>query len=126
MRALVVDDVPFVRRFLSDIVHALHFDAIEAEDGVDALEVLRGVSDVAVLLVNWNMPNMNGLEFIKAVRANPAFAGAKIMMVSTKTEMEDVIQALDAGADEYLMKPFTKEAVVEKLALLGLGSSREG
>lgn len=123
MRALVVDDAPFVRQFLSEIVHALHFEAIEAEDGVDALEVLRGVRDVAVLLVDWNMPKMNGLEFIQAVRANPTFAGIKIMMVSTRTEMDDVIQALAAGADEYLMKPFTKEAVAEKLALLGLGSS---
>jgi two-component system chemotaxis response regulator CheY len=123
LRALVVDDAPFVRRFLSEIVHALHFEAIEAEDGVVALEVLRGVRDVAVLLVNWNMPNMNGLEFIKAVRGDPAFAGTKIIMVSTRTEMDDVIQALDAGADEYLMKPFTKEAVAEKLALLGLGAS---
>jgi len=120
MRALVVDDAKVVRRILSGIVKELDFEPFDAEDGIDALNVLKEVGQFDLLLVDWNMPNMNGLEFLKEVRKDPAYASTKIMMVTTESEMENVVQALEAGADEYVMKPFTKEAIAEKLMLLGL------
>ena len=120
MRALVVDDAKVVRHILSELVKGYGFETFDAEDGADALKVLENIGTVDLMLVDWNMPNMNGLEFVKEVRKNDAHAAAKIMMVTTESEMDNVIQALEAGADEYVMKPFTKESINEKLALLGL------
>lgn len=120
MRALVVDDAKVVRRILAKLVKEYGFETFDAEDGADALKVLENIGTVDLMLVDWNMPNMNGLEFVKAVRKNDAHAAAKIMMVTTESEMDNVIQALEAGADEYVMKPFTKESINEKLALMGL------
>ena len=120
MRALVIDDGKVVRRILSKLVEEYGFETFDAEDGADALKVLENIGTVDLMLVDWNMPNMNGLEFVKEVRKNDAHAAAKIMMVTTESEMDNVIQALEAGADEYVMKPFTKESINEKLALLGL------
>jgi len=120
MRALVVDDARVMRKLLSDVAHELGFDPVNAEDGVDALKVLGDVGTVDLMLVDWYMPNMNGLEFVKEVRKNDAHANTKIMMVTTESEMDNIIQALEAGANEYVMKPFTKDAIREKLALLGL------
>ena len=71
-------------------------------------------------LVDWNMPEMSGIELVEAVRADPAFASLRIVMVTTETELSQVSRALEAGADEYLMKPFTRDDVVGKLELLGL------
>jgi len=71
--------------------------------------------------VDWNMPVMNGLEFVKALRADPTFAPVRVMMVTTEADMHNVAMALQAGANEYLMKPFTRDAVMEKLSVLGIG-----
>ena len=79
---------------------------------------MKRAADVELVLVDWNMPVMNGLEFIKAVRSDRALDPVRIMMVTTETEQEQVIRALDAGANEYVMKPFTKEILVAKLSLL--------
>ncbi len=120
MRTLVIDDARVMRMILSGLLQELGFEPFVAEDGRDALNVLAEVGMVDLMLVDWNMPNMNGLEFVKEVRKDATYADAKIMMVTTESEMENVIQALEAGADEYVMKPFSKEAISEKLALLGL------
>ena len=71
-------------------------------------------------LVDWNMPEMSGIELVEAVRSDPAFSSLRIVMVTTETELSQVSRALEAGADEYLMKPFTRDDVVGKLELLGL------
>ncbi len=120
MRALVVDDAKAMRSILSGMVQALGFEAFDAEDGQDALQILKSIGAIDLILVDWNMPNMNGLEFVKAIREIDVYADTKIMMVSMETGMDHVNEALDAGADEYVMKPFTKEAIAEKLALLDL------
>jgi len=70
--------------------------------------------------VDWDMPRMNGLEFVKAVRANPVYDGLKLMMVTTQNSMEHVAAALDSGAADFLMKPVTKESLAEKLLVLGV------
>jgi two-component system chemotaxis response regulator CheY len=94
----------------------------EAGDGQEALAVLAGGPLPDVALVDWNMPVMNGLELVEAVRREPAYAGLRLVMVTTESESSQVVRALEAGADEYLFKPFTSEAVLDKLALLGLRS----
>jgi two-component system chemotaxis response regulator CheY len=121
MRALVVDDSRAIRTILGRMLRELGFEVFEAGGGRAALEVLAAHGAVEVALVDWNMPEMDGIQLVRALRADPRLASMRIMMVTTETEIEKVILALDSGANEYLMKPFTTEAVAEKLALLGLG-----
>jgi len=123
MRVLIVDDSRAVRFVLSKYLRELGFDVFEAVHGKDALVRLLALGATDLALVDWNMPEMNGLELVKAVRANPGYDSMRIMMVTTESEIESVLAALEAGANEYVMKPFTKEAIVSKLALLGLAEA---
>lgn len=121
MRAIVIDDSRAMRLILRRIVGQLGFDVIEAEDGRAALDTLNAESEVPNLaLVDWNMPNMNGLEFVTAVRADSRFKDMTLVMVTTESEQSQIVRALAAGAHEYVIKPFTQGAMLEKLALLGL------
>ncbi len=120
MRALVVDDSSAMRMILSRIMRDLGFEVFEAEHGRDGLERLRQLGRVDVALVDWRMPEMSGLEFVEAVRRERTWDDVPLMMVTTETELAQVRRALAAGVNEYVMKPFTKEAIREKLALLGI------
>ncbi|MBI3410971.1 MAG: response regulator [Planctomycetes bacterium] len=120
MRALVIDDSRAMRSILGKIMGELRYEVVEAVNGRHGLERLREIGKPDLVLVDWNMPEMNGLDFIRAVRADRAFQDLVIMMVTTETEMAQVAKALEAGATEYLMKPFTKDTIIEKLALLGV------
>jgi len=120
MRALVIDDSRAMRMILARILKEVGFDVLEAGHGKEALERLKGTRPPELLMVDWNMPVMDGLALIKAVRADRAYDAARIMMVTTESEIGRVAEALRAGADEYMMKPFSRDAVVEKLLLLGL------
>jgi two-component system chemotaxis response regulator CheY len=120
VRALVVDDSAVIRTVLTRILAGLGFEVVSAVHGKDALEKLTAGQRPDLALVDWNMPEMNGYEFIRAVRADGRWRDMPIMMVTTETEMEQVVRALAAGANEYLMKPFTPEMVQEKLAILGI------
>jgi two-component system chemotaxis response regulator CheY len=95
-------------------------DVLDAANGRDALAQLEQNQDIELVLVDWNMPVMNGLEFIQAVRAQRAYDGVRIMMVTTETDSEQVARALNAGANEYVMKPFSKEILVAKISMLDL------
>jgi len=119
MRALIVDDSRFVRSFLRGLLEEKGIECEEAADGLAGLVLLRGEPTFDLALVDWNMPVMNGLEMLKALRAE-GFSSVKVMMVTTEAENDFIVRALDAGADEYLMKPFDDEAINEKLAILGL------
>lgn len=119
MKALVVDDSRTMRMILSKMLRELGFGVVGAADGRAALSVLDGDSAPDLMLVDWNMPVMTGIEFIEAVRSAPYNSTARIVMVTTETEVPSVVAALEAGADEYVMKPFTKDAIFEKLQLLG-------
>jgi len=119
MRALIVDDSRFVRSFLRGLLEEKGIECEEAADGLAGLVLLRGEPTFDLALVDWNMPVMNGLEMLKALRAE-GFNSVKVMMVTTEAENDFIVRALDAGADEYLMKPFDDEAINEKLAILGL------
>jgi two-component system, chemotaxis family, chemotaxis protein CheY len=121
MRALVIEDSRSIRRIMSNMMRELGYDTIEACDGLEGLAQLKANGEQDVVLVDWNMPNMNGIEFIKAARANPAYEDMPIVMVTTATEMENICQAFVAGVNEYIMKPFDKCIVLEKLQLLGIG-----
>jgi two-component system chemotaxis response regulator CheY len=120
---LIIDDSKAMRTFLQHLATDLSFQTEEAEDGRNALNKLvkndpREPFDVA--LVDWDMPVMNGLEFVETVRRNKDFSSLKMMMVTTQNTMERVETALAAGADDFLMKPVTKESLEEKLQILGL------
>jgi two-component system chemotaxis response regulator CheY len=118
-RALVVDDSRAIRRIIGRTLDGLGFAVAEAADGREGL-VRLGESDAEVVLVDWNMPEMGGLEFVRAVRADPGRADVRLVMVTSEAELGHMVEALEAGADEYLMKPFTPGALSDKLALLGL------
>lgn len=122
MKALVVDDSRAMRAILRKVLSRIGWEVMEAEHGRAALEVLAKDASFQLALVDWNMPEMDGLELVKNLRLDTRHDDMRVMMVTTETELEQVMRALDAGASEYLMKPFTEAAVVEKLAILGLAS----
>jgi two-component system chemotaxis response regulator CheY len=95
------------------------FECEEAVDGKAGIDRLTDGPPFDFALLDWNMPVMNGLDMLKAMRAQ-GFSAVKVMMVTTEAENDYIVQALDAGADEYLMKPFDDEALFEKLAMMGL------
>ncbi len=121
MHALIIDDSRAMRRILRQIVEPLGFSILEAGDGQEGYNHVQATAgDIEVTLVDWNMPVMNGLEFVKLVRADDRFRDMKLMMVTTETEPAQMARALMAGVDEFVMKPFTKEILIEKLKLIGV------
>ena len=122
MRAIVVDDSRATRAILRRILSEIGLEVLEAADGREGVELLEADRDVQVALVDWNMPVMDGLEFVHAVRADPSFDGLVIIMVTTEGDVGHLVTALEAGANEYAMKPFTASVIREKLALLGIAS----
>lgn len=118
MRALIVDDSRAIRRLLSQIVRKLGYEVVEAANGREALAVLAKSQHPDVVLVDWNMPEMNGLEFVREVRDQREYANLPLMMVTSETEVEQVMVALAAGANEYVMKPFDAQTLADKLQLL--------
>ena len=120
MRALVIDDSRAMRRIVGSILAGFGYEVREAGHGREALDVLNEgwVPDLAT--VDWNMPVMDGLQFVSAVRSNPAWRSLTLMMVTSESEHTQIVRALAAGAHEYVIKPFTADAIRDKLALLGL------
>lgn len=120
MRALVIDDSRAMRSILRGILSSLEFEVDEAADGRQAVEILGRDHDFDIALVDWNLPEMSGLEVVVEVRKDPDLAGMPLLMVTTETEIERVTQALQAGANEYIMKPFDREMLLDKLVILGI------
>jgi two-component system chemotaxis response regulator CheY len=120
VHALIIDDSRAMRAILKRILVGVGFNVSEAANGQEALDQLRLKPDIAIALVDWNMPVMNGYDFVKTVRSDPGNHHIWLMMVTTETEMARVVKAMAAGANEYVMKPFTDDVIVEKLRLLGL------
>ena len=96
------------------------FDVVEAGHGIEALQRLKQTPGVDVILADWNMPKMNGYDFLCYVRGNPEYRNLPLMMVTIETERAQMAKALQAGANEYVMKPFTKEVIADKLTILGV------
>jgi len=124
MRALVIDDSRAMRRIVGTILKDFGYEVREAGDGRQALDALQEGSAEGwvpdLCCIDWNMPVMDGLQFVFAVRANPDYRQVTLMMVTTESETGQIVKALAAGAHEYLIKPFTADALRDKLALLGL------
>jgi two-component system, chemotaxis family, chemotaxis protein CheY len=123
MLGLVIDDSRAMRLILRRITVQLGFEVWEAGNGREALDMLAEAGDDAIpqlALVDWNMPEMDGLEFVTAVRGDPRLRGITLIMVTSEGEQSQIVKALAAGAHEYVIKPFTPDAIAEKLALLGL------
>ena len=121
MRVFVIDDSKVVRVMLKKILGEIGFNEVfEACNGREALERLPQIVPIDLMLVDIHMPEMDGFEFLENIRSHPFYNGVRIMMVTSETEMEQVQKALQDGANEYIMKPFSHEGLQEKLALLGL------
>jgi len=121
VRALVIDDSRAMRGIIARILRELGFDAIEeAEHGKHALEVLARSPAFDLAMVDWNMPVMDGHQLVQAIRQDARWNAMLVVMCTTETEVEQITKALEAGANEYVMKPFTKEDIQSKLAILGL------
>jgi two-component system chemotaxis response regulator CheY len=120
VRALILDDSRAMRMILARIMLSAGFDVVEAADGQQGLDALSAGPLPDVALVDWNMPVVDGLSFVNAVRDNPRYRSMTLMMVTTESEHDQIVRALAAGAHEYIIKPFTADAIVDKLELLGL------
>jgi len=119
-KAMVIDDSRAVRMILGKMLAEMGYEVCQASNGKEALAVLAQQGEpLSLILVDWNMPEMNGLEFVKQFRSNSRFSSVPLVMVTTETEVGQVSHALDAGANEYVMKPFTKDVITDKLRLIG-------
>ena len=119
MRALVVDDSPPARLHVGRMLADLGFEVYEAGHGGEALKVLTGLGPVELVVLDWNMPVMDGLEFLKGLRADRAYDQVLVVMATGNSDVSSIGTALQAGANEYVMKPFTAEDLVGKLSILG-------
>jgi two-component system chemotaxis response regulator CheY len=122
MRALIVDDSTFIREYLRHLLGRMGVSCVEAADGNAALEVLAAQPPFDLMLLDVNMPVMNGLECVKELRRARLQPEMKVMMVTTEADNSFISKALDNGADEFLMKPFTPESLREKMMILGLAA----
>jgi two-component system chemotaxis response regulator CheY len=121
MRALVIDDSRTMRKMISRMVQAMGAEVHEAGDGAEGLSVLRALGEVDVVLTDLHMPVMNGIEFVKAMRSEPVWERTVVCIVSSDTEPSQIARGLMAGADEYLMKPVTGEAIGEMFSRCRIG-----
>lgn len=122
-RAIVVDDSRAMRALLRRGLQSFGYDVIDAGDGRDALKTLATTRIPDIALVDWNMPGMDGLTLIELLREDPAYDEMKIVMVSSESAPDRIERALHAGADDYIMKPFSGDALAERLGRLGLVSN---
>ena len=116
---LVADDSSVIRKVARRILEKLDFQIIEAEDGEQALEACRGAMPDAVLL-DWNMPKMDGYDFLRVLRRLPGGDGPKVVFCTTENDVAHIARALHAGANEYIMKPFDRDIVEAKFQEVGL------
>ncbi len=119
MDTLIVDDSLTVRKIIRKIMEDLGMRCDEAEDGIKALEACKKKMP-GLILLDWNMPNINGLEFLKALRSSPDGSKPKVVFCTTENSMDFIMNGMGAGADEYIMKPFDKSVIQTKLVQLGI------
>lgn len=116
MKILIVDDSSSIRNILKNSLNSLGYsDVLEANDGLEAQLVLDENKDIKLMLVDWKMPNMSGYELLQIVKNSSSLKHIPIIMVTTASEKEDVMKAIKAGASNYLIKPFTKDVLAEKI-----------
>lgn len=116
LKLLVVDDSSTMRRIIKNTLQRLGYDdVLEAEHGVEAWQIMERTPDINVLITDWNMPEMNGLDLVRKVRAEKKYESMPIIMVTTEGGKAEVITALKAGVNNYIVKPFTPQVLKEKL-----------
>lgn len=116
MKVLVVDDSSTMRRILMNCLkEAGYNEAVQAADGIEALDVLSKDKDVGLILADWNMPNMNGFTLLQEVKKNNDTKSIPVIMVTTQAEKQSVVDALQSGASSYVVKPFTPQVIKEKI-----------
>ena len=120
MRVLVIDDSRAMRTILRGILESLDFEVVDAGDGQSAMEILAVDRDFDIALVDWNLPGMSGLDIVTEVRRSQDLKDLRLLMVTTETEFQRVTQALQAGANEYIMKPFDRDMLVDKLSIFSI------
>ena len=125
MRALIIDDARVMRRIVATTLRDLGFETAEAGDGRQALDLLEAGERFDLACVDWNMPVMDGLQFVQAVRARREWRDLTLMMITTESEQSRIVRALAAGAHETLIQPFTPDALMGKLDMLGLLPTKE-
>lgn len=119
MKLLVVDDSSTMRRIIKNTLQRLGYeDILEAEHGVEAWELMDKTPGIEILITDWNMPEMNGLDLVKKVRADARYTSIPIIMVTTEGGKAEVITALKAGVNNYIVKPFTPQVLKEKLEVV--------
>jgi two-component system chemotaxis response regulator CheY len=123
MKFLVIDDSATMRRIVVNSLQRIGFtDVVEAGDGVEALKAFD--ASVGFVITDWNMPNMSGIDFVRALRARPDGASVPVLMVTTRSVKEDIVAAIEAGVSNYIVKPFTPQVLKEKIdQLSGAGAS---
>ena len=115
MKVLVVDDSAIMRKVITQILEMLGHDAVPASHGLDAFERLKEHEDVRLILLDWNMPEMNGIEFLRAIKGRPGLCQIPVIMLTTESERRKMIEAIEAGAKHYLTKPFQPETLATKI-----------
>lgn len=117
---LVVDDSKVIRKVARHILEALHFTVEEAGDGREALDRCNAGTLPDVILLDWNMPVMSGMEFLRSLGAADLPSRPKVVFCTTENDLAHIKAAIEAGADEYMMKPFDRETLESKLQLVGV------
>ena len=120
MKTLIIDDSRAMRRILRQIVEPLGFQVTEAGDGIEGLNRLVEMGHVDVVFVDWNMPVMDGLQFLRELRRQPGGGAPKVIFCTTENDVAHIARAVNAGADEYIMKPFDREIMHSKFQEIGL------
>ena len=116
MKILVVDDFSMMRKVIKNILKQLDFHVIlEAENGREALELLKSNEDIALVITDWHMPVMNGLELLIAIRKNPPTAKLPVLMVTAEALQENILAAIKAGVSNFVVKPFDANMMKEKI-----------
>lgn len=118
MKVLVIDDSSTMRLLICRALKELGHETLQANDGKAGLDAARGAEGLQLVLVDWNMPEMNGLEFLIAARSDPGLKAVPIIMVTTENEAANIERALQSGANEFILKPFTKDTLREKMSMV--------
>lgn len=116
MKILLVDDSSTMRRIQKNTLKSIGYeDVIEGSDGTEALSMLKANPDVKLLLMDWNMPNMDGITALRTIKADPALKAVPVIMVTSESEKSRIIEAIQAGAANYVVKPFQPDTLQEKI-----------
>ncbi|MCD4651756.1 MAG: chemotaxis response regulator CheY [Candidatus Cloacimonetes bacterium] len=119
MKFLIVDDSPTMRRIVTNTLKRLGYRSIEdADHGQTALDKLRTIPGINFIITDWNMPTMDGLEFVQTIRSSAEFKHLPILMVTTRSVKDDIIEAMKAGVNNYVVKPFTPETMKQKIDMI--------